>query len=188
MGEETPWWRRPVSTGTQRSWWRRAHSPGRPLSHQARGSVRGRRVRRETNGCVVKWFGKRDRDSRGAPFLDEEPGPATPSVRPAADDRRLQPARKSSRVTRLSGRSPSASNVGAVEAGGFHLEFPVMSLGETVMRPGAMLLRNLACRQAAVDPLRAVGLLATFAKRSAVCERPLCARRLRTAGRNLKFL
>jgi hypothetical protein len=77
---------------------------------------------------------------------------------------------------------------GALEAGGFPLEFPVMSLGEPVMRPSAMLLRNLACRPAAVDPLRAVGLLATFAKRSAVCERPFCARRLRTAGRNLKFL
>ncbi|HXR51182.1 MAG TPA: dihydroxy-acid dehydratase, partial [Steroidobacteraceae bacterium] len=33
---------------------------------------------------------------------------------------------------------------GVYEAGGFPLEFPVMSLGETQMRPTAMLFRNLA--------------------------------------------
>jgi L-arabonate dehydrase len=33
---------------------------------------------------------------------------------------------------------------GVYEAGGFPLEFPVMSLGETLMRPTAMLFRNLA--------------------------------------------
>lgn len=32
---------------------------------------------------------------------------------------------------------------GVVEAGGFPLEFPVMSLGETIMRPTTMLFRNL---------------------------------------------
>src|ERR1044071_5589658 len=33
---------------------------------------------------------------------------------------------------------------GVIEAGGFPLEFPVTSLGETVMRPTTMLFRNLA--------------------------------------------
>ncbi len=33
---------------------------------------------------------------------------------------------------------------GVLEAGGFPLEFPVMSLGETMLRPTAMLYRNLA--------------------------------------------
>ena len=33
---------------------------------------------------------------------------------------------------------------GVIEAGGFPLEFPVMSLGETIMRPTTMLFRNLA--------------------------------------------
>jgi dihydroxyacid dehydratase/phosphogluconate dehydratase len=33
---------------------------------------------------------------------------------------------------------------GVWEAGGFPLEFPVMSLGETNIRPTAMLFRNLA--------------------------------------------
>ena len=34
--------------------------------------------------------------------------------------------------------------LGVIEAGGFPLEFPVMSLGETLMRPSAMMFRNLA--------------------------------------------
>ncbi len=34
--------------------------------------------------------------------------------------------------------------IGVWEAGGFPLEFPVMSLGETLLRPTAMLFRNLA--------------------------------------------
>src|SRR5438445_5918397 len=33
---------------------------------------------------------------------------------------------------------------GVLEAGGFPMEFPVMSLGETLLRPTAMLFRNLA--------------------------------------------
>ena len=33
---------------------------------------------------------------------------------------------------------------GVYEAGGLPLEFPVMSLGESIMRPTAMLFRNLA--------------------------------------------
>jgi L-arabonate dehydrase len=33
---------------------------------------------------------------------------------------------------------------GVIEAGGFPMEFPVMSLGETLMRPTTMLFRNLA--------------------------------------------
>ena len=33
--------------------------------------------------------------------------------------------------------------IGVLEAGGFPVEFPVMSLGETLMKPTAMLYRNL---------------------------------------------
>lgn len=33
---------------------------------------------------------------------------------------------------------------GVIEAGGFPLEFPVMSLGETTMRPSNMLFKNFA--------------------------------------------
>src|SRR4028119_1950665 len=37
---------------------------------------------------------------------------------------------------------------GVIEAGGFPLEFPVMSLGETQLKPTAMLFRNLASMDA----------------------------------------
>src|SRR5436190_5196519 len=37
---------------------------------------------------------------------------------------------------------------GVYEAGGFPLEFPIMSLGETLLKPTAMLLRNLASMDA----------------------------------------
>ncbi|PWQ83322.1 dihydroxy-acid dehydratase, partial [Stenotrophomonas maltophilia] len=33
--------------------------------------------------------------------------------------------------------------LGVIEAGGFPVEFPVMSLGETIIRPTTMLYRNL---------------------------------------------
>jgi L-arabonate dehydrase len=53
---------------------------------------------------------------------------------------------------------------GVLEAGGFPLEFPVMSLGETLMRPTAMLYRNLAAMSVEesirANPLDAVVLLA----------------------------
>src|SRR3569832_1824634 len=52
---------------------------------------------------------------------------------------------------------------GALEAGGFPLEFPVMSLGETLLRPTAMLYRNLASMDAEetirANPLDGVVLL-----------------------------
>src|SRR5207237_4988563 len=51
-----------------------------------------------------------------------------------------------------------------LEAGGFPLEFPVMSLGETLMRPTAMLYRNLASMDVEesirANPLDGVVLLA----------------------------
>src|SRR3989440_674457 len=53
---------------------------------------------------------------------------------------------------------------GVHEAGGFPLEFPVMSLGETLLRPTAMLYRNLAAMSVEesirANPLDAVVLLA----------------------------
>jgi L-arabonate dehydrase len=52
---------------------------------------------------------------------------------------------------------------GVLEAGGFPLEFPVMSLGETIMRPTTMLFRNLASMDAEesirANPLDGVVLL-----------------------------
>ncbi|MEI2416506.1 IlvD/Edd family dehydratase [Orrella sp. JC864] len=52
---------------------------------------------------------------------------------------------------------------GVLEAGGFPLEFPVMSLGETMLRPTAMLYRNLAAmdveESVRANPLDGVVLL-----------------------------
>src|SRR5215468_12572046 len=52
---------------------------------------------------------------------------------------------------------------GVWEAGGFPLEFPVMSLGEVLLRPTAMLFRNLASMDVEESirgyPLDGVGLL-----------------------------
>ncbi len=52
---------------------------------------------------------------------------------------------------------------GILEAGGFPLEFPVMSLGETMLRPTAMLYRNLAAMEVEeslrANPLDGVVLL-----------------------------
>src|SRR5688572_3222774 len=52
---------------------------------------------------------------------------------------------------------------GVLEAGGFPLEFPVMSLGETIMRPTTMLFRNLVSMDVEetirANPLDAVVLL-----------------------------
>ena len=52
---------------------------------------------------------------------------------------------------------------GILEAGGFPLEFPVMSLGETMLRPTAMLYRNLASMEVEesirANPLDGVVLL-----------------------------
>src|SRR6266404_2695116 len=53
---------------------------------------------------------------------------------------------------------------GVLDAGGFPLEFPIMSLGETLMRPTAMLYRNLASMDVEesirANPLDGVVLLA----------------------------
>ena len=52
---------------------------------------------------------------------------------------------------------------GVLESGGFPLEFPVMSLGETIMRPTTMLFRNLASKDTEetirANPLDGVVLL-----------------------------
>ena len=43
---------------------------------------------------------------------------------------------------------PKSLRRGVLEAGGFPLEFPIMSLGETLLKPTAMLFRNLASMDA----------------------------------------
>ena len=79
------------------------------------------------------------------PQLDEEPRRAAGPVRRPPGHRHLQHLSRAHAVQlALPRRSPSTSRRGVLEAGGFPLEFPVMSLGETLLRPTAMLYRNLA--------------------------------------------
>ncbi len=62
---------------------------------------------------------------------------------------------------------------GIYEAGGFPLEFPVMSLGENLMRPTAMLFRNLASMDVEetirANPLDGVVLLVGCDKTTPAC-------------------
>jgi len=62
---------------------------------------------------------------------------------------------------------------GIYEAGGFPLEFPVMSLGETLMRPTAMLFRNLASMDVEesirANPIDGVVLLVGCDKTTPAC-------------------
>jgi L-arabonate dehydrase len=89
------------------------------------------------------WFGRLDRDGFIYRSWTKNRGdPARPVRRPAGD-RHLQHVVGADAVQRaLPRRSPSRC-AGVLEAGGFPLEFPVMSLGETLMRPTTMLFRNL---------------------------------------------
>lgn len=78
------------------------------------------------------------------PQLDEEPGYSGPRIPGQADHRHLQ---------HLVGADPCNAHFrkiaehvkkGVLEAGGFPVEFPVFSSGESNLRPTAMLTRNLA--------------------------------------------
>ncbi len=62
---------------------------------------------------------------------------------------------------------------GVYEAGGFPLEFPVMSLGETLMRPTTMLFRNLMAMDVEESirayPLDGIVLLSAATRPSRPC-------------------
>src|SRR5690606_32466178 len=78
------------------------------------------------------------------PQLAQGPGPAARPVRRPAGDRHLQHLVGADALQQLVPRAGRARQARRVRAGGFPLEFPVMSLGETQIRPTAMLYRNLA--------------------------------------------
>jgi L-arabonate dehydrase len=91
-----------------------------------------------------EWFGREDRDgfiyrswvqNRGVP-RDQFDG--RPVIGICNTYSELTPCNSHFRV--LAGHVKN----GVLDAGGFPLEFPVMSLGETLLRPTAMLYRNLA--------------------------------------------
>ena len=101
-----------------------------------------------------QWYGGNDRDSYIHRAWMRRGLPAQRVHRAAADrDRqhRLRPDPVQQAPER--GRRP-ASRPGIWEAGGIPLDMPVMSLGETLVRPTAMLWRNMAA-MAAEEMIRA---------------------------------
>ena len=91
-----------------------------------------------------QWFGRQDRDgfayrswlkARGIPNDQFDGRPVIGICNTFSE---LTPCNSHFRVL------AEQVKMGVLEAGGFPLEFPVMSLGETLLRPTAMLYRNLA--------------------------------------------
>ncbi|EJN09586.1 IlvD/Edd family dehydratase [Herbaspirillum sp. YR522] len=90
------------------------------------------------------WFGRQDRDgfiyrswvkNRGIPHDQFDGRPVVGICNTYSE---LTPCNSHFRAL------AEQVKIGIWEAGGFPLEFPVMSLGETLLRPTAMLYRNLA--------------------------------------------
>eukprot|EP01022_Parablepharisma_sp_SALTPOND_P021773 TRINITY_DN435_c2_g2_i1.p8 TRINITY_DN435_c2_g2~~TRINITY_DN435_c2_g2_i1.p8 ORF type:complete len:591 (-),score=274.18 TRINITY_DN435_c2_g2_i1:2227-3999(-) len=90
------------------------------------------------------WFGRQDRDgfiyrswvkNRGVPHDQFDGRPVIGICNTYSE---LTPCNSHFRAL------AEQVKIGVWEAGGFPLEFPVMSLGETLLRPTAMLYRNLA--------------------------------------------
>jgi dihydroxy-acid dehydratase len=103
----------------------------------------------DSNGAARKprrsqaWFGRQDRDgfiyrswlkNRGIPHDQFDGRPVVGICNTFSE---LTPCNSHFRILADQVRQ------GVLEAGGFPLEFPVMSLGETLMRPTTMLFRNL---------------------------------------------
>src|SRR5918998_765871 len=91
-----------------------------------------------------RWFGRMDRDGfayrswvkgRGVPHDQFDGRPVIGICNTFSE---LTPCNSHFRTL------AEQVKIGVYEAGGFPLEFPVMSLGETLLRPTAMLYRNLA--------------------------------------------
>jgi L-arabonate dehydrase len=91
-----------------------------------------------------QWFGRQDRD--GFAYRSWVKGKGIPHDQP--DDRPvIGICNTFSELTPCNSHFRTLAEqvkIGVYEAGGFPLEFPVMSLGETLLRPTAMLYRNLA--------------------------------------------
>ena len=92
-----------------------------------------------------QWFGRQDRDGFAYRSWVKAQGRAARPVR------RCRPVigicNTFSELTPCNSHFRTLAEqvkIGVYEAGGFPLEFPVMSLGETLLRPTAMLYRNLA--------------------------------------------
>src|SRR4030081_1007127 len=126
------------------SWWARTCPGTRRSTTESRPSSRGTDMAKKPGWRSINWFGRQDIygfiyrswvKNRGVP-QDQFDG--RPVIGICNTWSELTPCNTHFRVL--------ADHVrhGVLDAGGFPLEFPVMSLGETLMRPTAMLYRNLA--------------------------------------------
>jgi dihydroxy-acid dehydratase len=109
------------------------------MSADDRNASKTRRILRSQ-----QWFGRQDRDGfayrswvkgRGVPHDQFDGRPVIGICNTFSE---LTPCNSHFRTL------AEQVKIGVHEAGGFPLEFPVMSLGETLLRPTAMLYRNLA--------------------------------------------
>src|SRR5262245_10728355 len=115
----------------------RSHTPGKPADMNA--------PRKKPEALrSQQWFGRQDRDGfayrswvqgKGVPHDQFDGRPVIGICNTFSE---LTPCNSHFRTL------AAQVKIGVYEAGGFPLEFPVMSLGETLLRPTAMLYRNLA--------------------------------------------
>ena len=89
------------------------------------------------------WFGSSRPRWLHLSIVDQEPRHSARPVRWQAGDRHLQYLVRADACNTHFRVLAEQVRQGVLEAGGFPLEFPVMSLGETLMRPTTMLFRNL---------------------------------------------
>ncbi|MCE2657091.1 MAG: dihydroxy-acid dehydratase [Rubrivivax sp.] len=110
-----------------------SHDPSHPARRKAAHELRS-----------AQWFGRQDRDGfayrswlkgKGIPQDQFEGKPVIGICNTFSE---LTPCNSHFRTL------AEQVKIGVYEAGGFPLEFPVMSLGEVLLRPTAMLYRNLA--------------------------------------------
>lgn len=113
-------------------------------THLARETTMTDDTKKKSTRRSQAWFGRQDRDgfiyrswvkNRGIPHDQFDGRPVIGICNTYSE---LTPCNSHFRAL------AEQVKIGIWEAGGFPLEFPVMSLGETLLRPTAMLYRNLA--------------------------------------------
>lgn len=116
----------------------------RSRTHLARETTMTDDTKKKSTRRSQAWFGRQDRDgfiyrswvkNRGIPHDQFDGRPVIGICNTYSE---LTPCNSHFRAL------AEQVKIGIWEAGGFPLEFPVMSLGETLLRPTAMLYRNLA--------------------------------------------
>ncbi len=122
------------------------NNPSKPQQKQEKQSPQGMSHNPNVDSKLRSqaWFGRQDRDGfayrswvkgKGVPHDQFDGRPVIGICNTFSE---LTPCNSHFRTI------AEQVKIGVYEAGGFPLEFPVMSLGETLLRPTAMLYRNLA--------------------------------------------